>query len=166
MRQIIVLVCFENAPIHIEIHWDLLDGRILLQPRRELIPIQPCNYSSACWKWSGIRGRKAHTQVRPMHATENYSNLFWNYSDSCWNPLGIAGRKRKQELIPVDPVFEIYYYSIAIRANMKLLQSTLMLICRNLWDNTTVCVCRVEMAQAKAIWAEGIQASKAHTCDR
>ena len=46
--------------------------------------------------------------------------------------MGIVGREKEKEITPVDPVFEIYYYSIAPKANMKLLQSEPRLTCRNL----------------------------------
>ena len=100
---------------------------------REITPIPPCNYSSACWKHLGIRGRQAYRQVRDVHATDNYSNPFWNYSDVASKSLGIIGREKKREAHPVHPAFEIYYYSIAGKAEMKLLQSMLMLTRRNLW---------------------------------
>ena len=67
----------------------------------------------------GIRGRRANNAPRDIRATRNYSNPFCNYSKLCWNPLGFIGREEKRTIRRVDPVFEIYYYSIAGRAEIN-----------------------------------------------
>ena len=76
-------------------------------------------------------GRQAHKQTWDTFATNNYSTPFGNYSALRPNHLGINGREEKRKNTPPDPVFEIYYYSIATEAKIK--YSKPMLTCRNLW---------------------------------
>ena len=76
MRQIIIQIRFEITPMLLQIHWESLDGGILLQLWRVITPIQAGNYSSMFSKHIGIRGRHGYKQTIAIHATANYSNHF------------------------------------------------------------------------------------------